>query len=335
MKLILSLTAIILSVLCCNSCYSSDTFTLENEYLSRTISIEDGVLRTTSIVNKLSGDTLRPSACMEFKVRISEGTDKVAGDIVLSAKDFKVKTVNHSSTHGSTQLVVSLENTIHELMVDVHYQLESEDSYARKYLSITSQKVITLERVDVEAITSEGAFQPYTLKLITARGHAQWKPGLGQPLHDTQSATFWGIEFPAASNEVLEQELNCGYLWGKQLEPGQSYTSYKAVCGVAEDYDYIDEAFYSYIDQIRVRPLRLQIQYNSWFDFLTRVNKENFKSSVQKIHHELVEKRKLKPRLMLLTMAGKIVKDLSQTGPTSSGKSMINFQKILPIVCPR
>lgn len=70
--------------------------------------------------------------------------------------------------------------------------------------------------------------------------------------------------------------MNCGYLWGKTLNASETYTSYNSVIGVCSDPQFIDDAFYSYIDKIRKRPLRLQIQYNSWFDFYKKVSKEKF-----------------------------------------------------------
>ncbi|SFB52325.1 alpha-galactosidase [Algoriphagus aquimarinus] len=272
-----------------------NSIVLENDYLSRTISVADGTLSTIAIVNKINGKTITPSDHNEFKLRISKGTSEVNGDITLTAKDFEVVNFNISKENNSQTLVVELQNKKHKLKVDVHYELADNESYARKYLKITSEKNITLERIDVDAISANGAYQPYTLKEITTQGPANWKPGLGQPLYERESATFWGIEFPAATNEVVNQELNCGYLWGNELNANQTYTSYKSVLGVADDYEFIDEAFYKYIDNIRIRPLRLQVQYNSWFDFHSNVDKESFKKSSLKIHNELVSKRDVKP----------------------------------------
>ncbi|QTD38448.1 hypothetical protein JL193_03910 [Polaribacter batillariae] len=65
--------------------------------------------------------------------------------------------------------------------------------------------------------------------------------------------------------------------------------------GVADQYQYIDDAFYKYIDEIRIRPLRLQIQYNSWFDFYQKVTKEKFQKSASIIYKKLVTERGCKP----------------------------------------
>ncbi|MBD0833407.1 alpha-galactosidase [Aestuariibaculum sediminum] len=286
---------IVLSLIVFACSEKQNEYILENDYLSRCISIKDGYLVTTKIQNKINGQSLTPEAAKEFKIRVSKGTDKVGGDIILTSKDFKVENVSELKTGDGQKLVVNVSNEENNLKVAVQYELGNEQPYIHKYLTIIANEELTLERIDVEAIDAKGAYQPYKLKEITTRAAANWKPGLGQPLYDTETATFWGTEFPASTNLVINQDLNCGYLWGNTLKKGQEYTSYKSVVGVADDYKFIDEAFYDYINQIRVRPLRLQVQYNSWFDFYTGVNKDNFKASVLKVNDELVNKRNVTP----------------------------------------
>ncbi|MEI6891180.1 MAG: hypothetical protein V5783_03320 [Pontiella sp.] len=289
----------------------SGSYTLENEFISRTISA-DGSLNTVKIVNKLGGKILLPTNDEEFRLRISKGTHTVGSDVTLTAKDFNVLSVrayNHNDTDG---LAVQLENVKYKLSVVVHYELAKGEFYARKFLEIASENTMTLERIDVEVLRFPDAFQPYTLKQITAQSLKKisaksgyvperagnitdFKPGLGQPLYTKLSATFWGIEFPAASNYVQEDELNCGYLLGREIEPNETYVTYKAVVGVADDFDFIDDAFYDYINAIKIRPLRLQVQYNSWFDFSQNVNKENFGKSIKKVYQELVVERGAQP----------------------------------------
>ena len=118
---------------------------------------------------------------------------------------------------------------------------------------------------------------------------------MGQPVYTTKTGTFWGIEFPAANNEVSNGQINCGYLWGQIISKNTPYTSYNSIIGVSGDVHAIDNAFYTYINKIRKRPLRLQIQYNSWFDYSRKVSKEKFIRSVEKINDELVTKRGCQP----------------------------------------
>lgn len=273
---------------------ADDRYVLENRFLSRVFSTEGGTLRTIEIVNQRAGTSAKPTSAPEFRLRLSQGTPRPETAFTLTATDFKVV----SATPGREALVFQLENAERQLRVEVRYELAPDDFYLRKRLTITSAKTVTLERVDVEAFSLPDAFQPYTVRQITANAPGRWSPGLGQPLYGSKSGTFWGIEFPAADNSVKDGALCAGYLWGRTIQAGQPYRTYAAVMGVADDPSFVADAFQAYIDRIRIRPLRLQVQYNSWFDYGGGVRKETFSNSVAKIHHELAEERGNRPLSM-------------------------------------
>ena len=287
--ILISLLILIYSLSACNQ---KSEFIIENNSLSRTIKITDGKIHTSSLTNKVSGKELIPQNDIEFKLRISEGTDIEGKDIELTSADFELKKVLKDSP---TELVIQVQNETHQLVIDVHYELNESDFYMNKYLSIQSAKEVTLERIDIETIALEDIYQPYKMKQITAWGPSKWRPGLGQPLFTSESASFWGTEFPASYNFVENKTASCGYLWGKQITAGATYISYKSVFGVGDDPKYIQESFFEYIDQKRIRPLRLQVQYNSWFDFGQRVTKETFANSVNKVSQELNTDRGVPP----------------------------------------
>ncbi len=275
--------------------YAQETFALENDFMKRLISVKDGKLTTVEIVNKRANATAKPTACPEFRLRLSEGTETTGTDKEVTSADFTVVNTERywakaSKTEG---LAVTLESDELKLQVVVHYELSADDFYMRKFLKITSGEPIALERIDVEVMSMEDADQPYKIKCIYARG--KWSPGLGQPLYTTKTGTFWGIEFPGAYNFVKEKSLTCGYLWGRKLMPGKSYTTYKGVVGVSDDPTFNQEVFFDYINRVRVRPLRLQVQYNSWFDFGDRVSREKFCGTVSYIHNKLVKERGCEP----------------------------------------
>ena len=267
---------------------------LENAFLRRTFSTQGGVLRTAEIANKRANVTVKPGAAPEFRLRLSQGTHKPETAFTLTAVDFRV--VNTVSSAQSLAFI--LENAEHVLTVEVRYELAPMDFYLRKRLVITSGKPVTLERIDVEALGLQDAYQPYTLRDITARAAGKWSPGLGQPLYGSKSATFWGIEFPAADNQVKDGQLLAGYLWGREIQAGQPYRTYAAVMGVGDDPAFIKDVFFDYIERLRVRPLRLQVQFNSWFDRGGGVTRDNFRESVEKIHRELVLARGCRPLSM-------------------------------------
>lgn len=275
---------------------SQKVYCIGNEKIMREIGVKDG-LKTITVTNALTNKQIRPIQCDEFQLRLSAGTDKEGTDRILTATDFKVKNVEQREEGDLQHLIVCLRNKTEGLNVWVHYEIKSSDHYMRKWLEIETERPITLEQVDVEHITVEESFQTYNIRAITSylKGEGYWKPGLGMPLYTSTTATFWGVEFLAATNTVVNHQLSTGYLWGKQLIPSERYISYKAVVGVSDAPSYIDEAFMNYIDDIRIRPLRLQIQYNCFFDFGQSVDKNKFAQSVKKINDELVVKRGVEP----------------------------------------
>lgn len=96
-------------------------------------------------------------------------------------------------------------------------------------------------------------------------------------------------------NKVEDGRLTCSYLVGRTLRAGESYTTHSSVLGVADSPEFIQEAFFAYIDSTRIRPLRLQTHYNSWFNQRKSVNAERFTASIAKIHSELNTTRGVPP----------------------------------------
>ncbi len=278
---------------------ATETATISNSYLSRTATVdENGVLRTSEIVNKIANQSWKPkmSDTPEFRLRISRGTQFVEGDRYLTSADFVCRGTEKKENADGSEFVAKLENQEFGLTVTVHYTVRNADFYAHKWLKIeTKTEPITLEYIELEAIPAVDALQPYQKREIYMNGGGQWRPGLGQPLYTTQTATFWGVEFPAACNVVENGKLQCAYQWGFELKPGTVYTTHKAVWGVGDDPKFMKDTFLEYIDRIRIRPARLQVQYNSWFDVSRGVSKENFAQAVETIHQKLVTERKCPP----------------------------------------
>ncbi len=260
-------------------------YSLSNKFLSRSFTIVDKSIKTTSIDNKIAGTVITPIACDEFRLRVSDGTDKVETDRVLTAADFKVVKVGGKKLKEGTRLTFSLENK--DITLTLNYDLNNDEPFMRKSLTVRSKVPLCLERIDLEAMTVDDVYQPYTTMAYGSRG--KWSPGFGQPLYTSKTATFWGVEFPASRNNVKDKVMTCSYMHGFDIQKG--HKSFDAVMGVGSDSKYISDTFQEYINQVRVRPLRLQVQFNSWFNFWTRVNPKGFRESVNVIHDELVTKR--------------------------------------------
>src|SRR5581483_8535704 len=200
MKIYLSLITIFaLAARCCAS-----EFVLENDSLARIISTEHGLLRTIQIINKCAHVTAAPDTSPEFLLRIAPDTNNSAAAVALTSSDFRVLNVVLFTNANIKGLNVALTNIERGLGVELVYELGNDDFFMRKHLTIASSKPVILERIDVEAFALKDAYQPYQLREITSRASGRWNPGLGQPLYTSNSATFWGMEFPAADNQVKD-----------------------------------------------------------------------------------------------------------------------------------
>ncbi|MFC4991476.1 hypothetical protein [Rubritalea tangerina] len=271
----------------------AQTHSLENDAIKRTFSTKNGTLKTISIENKKANILVTPENAPEFSLRISEGTHTSGTDKILTAKDFTV--IGHSSypINNGQGYKFALKNEEHKLNLSLCFEIGNNDDFMRKYLIIDAAKKLCIERIDIDQLSLKDVYQPYQTRQINSRGG--WRPGLGQPLFTKDSAIYLGTEFPAADNYVSNSTFSCGYQFGHTLEAGQKITTYSAVLGVADDARFTSDAFYDYINKIRVRPLRLQTQYNSWFDYGYTINEEQFLASVKKVNQELCLERGTPP----------------------------------------
>jgi hypothetical protein len=285
--LILSLAAITTIHAASITAVPGKSITLENKQLKRVISISSGI-HTSTIHNKLDGKSLTPTAGHAFVIYLDDGS-------ILTDKDFALKQLSETESAQSACFTIELSCKKPALHATLEYSLDEQDFYTRKKLTLIPAKDLKVKKIDLESLTLAEAYQPYTISQITAQGASQWRPGLGQPLYTKTSGTFWGVEFPAAVNTVKDGVLACSYLVGKTLPAGKSYTTQSSVLGVSDSPDFVKDAFFEYIDRTRARPLRLQTQYNSWFDYGRGVSGDKFAESVKHIHAELNSKRGVPP----------------------------------------
>ncbi len=312
----------ILALTSFSSCFAESEFFffVENSHLKRSISTKNG-LHTESILNKIDGKTLTPSQSQAFIIHLADGKS-------LKASDFKAVRSNKKQSGGVTELVFQLVHEKLSLNATLVYSLHEKDFYTRKKLTLTPAKDLKVKQIDLESITLAEAYQPYTISQITARGVAKWRPGLGQPLYTKTSGTFWGVEFPASVNTVKNGKLACSYLVGKTLPAGKTYTTHSCVMGVSDSPDFVKDAFFDYIDRTRVRPLRLQTQYNSWFDYGPGVSAVKMAKSIKHISNELNTKRGVPPLKAYVIDDGwqKVSDDWSKKAWTVNGKFDSKFK---------
>ncbi len=124
-SVLLSIAAMLLVA---TTSWANNRYVLDNEFLGRAVSTEGGTLRTVEIFNHRAGTSARPTSTPEFRLRLSQGTDKPDTQFAVTAKDFTVVTERASKE----ALVFQLENTKRQLQVEVSYELAPGDFYLRK-----------------------------------------------------------------------------------------------------------------------------------------------------------------------------------------------------------
>lgn len=291
---------------------ANEKATIGNNLVARQLSWEDGRLATKTVVNRRASGQFTVSSGDEFALAVRVGNANQ--DIRLSSADFQVRGSTLSADHLA--LEVQLTGQTAPVDVVVRYFTSPEQAWIRKQLIIVAKETVQLRKIEIEHLAAADAYAPYRSDQMTSQGAAAWRPPLGQPLYTKSSGIWWGVEFPAARNHVLDGNLVCGYLTQVDLSAGQTYTSHTAAMGVADDPSFVKDAFLDYIDQTRARPLRLQTQYNSWFDYNRDVDADKFTASVRKVNEELVVDRGVPPLRVYAIDAGwqDMTKDWTKDG---------------------
>jgi hypothetical protein len=276
---------------------SGTEITIGNQFLSRTFSIANQKLQTLRIENKRNHTTAAASPSDEFRLRLSQGTHIDGTDVTLTGPMFALTSwTSKDGPRGSKVLDFALTNANAGIDVVLSAELFPDQFYMKKYLQISRRSAITLELAEVDVVKLAGGYQPYTQNSMATHGTGldSWKPPLGQPVYVDTSGLFFGVELAASVNRANAGEISAGYLWGREL-PSQTYRTHASVCGAAENAHFIRKSFLEYVDSIRIRPLGLQTQYNSWFDYGASLDKAKFATSVHTISSKLFQSRQVTP----------------------------------------
>ena len=274
-----------------SSLFAAESASVGNDLISRNVSWDSGRVSTTAINNLVGQSRTLIEGGNEFTLTVRlEGS---AADRRLTAADFSAS--ESQLGPGKRSLAVRLSGKDLPLDLVVRYFAEPGEPWMRKQVIVTARKPLRIVKVEIEHLAIADAVAPYHADQFTAQGRGKWKPPLGQPIYTQTSGTWWGTEFPAARNEVQSGKLVCGYLTSVNLSPSETWTSHCSVVGAADDRAFVPEAFFDYIDATRARPLRLQTQYNCWFDYGKAVDSDKFAASVRKLNKELVVDRQVPP----------------------------------------
>ena len=175
------------------------------------------------------------------------------------------------------------------------------DSFMRKHLEISvpegQEAAAGIEYIDLENMNIASAYLAedayWTIPEQANNPDMGNQKGdyleLGQPYY--LAAMYWGCEFPQAETKIRDGNGFIRYHYGKTLAKDAHFeynknntagemVTWDAVVGAARstDYSVVQADFYEYIETIAVET-NFRQQYNSWYDNMKNITKENLERS--------------------------------------------------------
>lgn len=267
----------------------SNSIIIENGVLKKTLSLNKDRIASSEIFNKISGQTLKGAEdSEEFILRFKSGIFSKE----IKASELKVESTEKKITDEGdcyTILFKSFKLWDSKLSLKLIYNVKSERKVIRKHIELSyisrGSKRIVLDFIDFEHLHFDSSLKSWSIP-EQADSHV---PGsalkMGQPVY--VGSLFLGIEFPVALNNIENCVTSLRCFSGKGLSDimkNNVFVSREAVIGAAESdsFPQVQRAFFEYIKTIS-KPIRLRRQYNSWYDHMLNITRENVYSSFLEI----------------------------------------------------
>lgn len=256
-----------------------------NAHIVRTFSLDaEKHLRTVSIQNRRAETELLFGACSEeFVVRLQTGRKKTAA---IKASALRVADILTKEADAQKQLEIRFA-PLHALGVTYLFSVTytaTDAPYMYKALHIAaSDDRVRIDTIDTELISLPREMQQKWSAPVCKKIYlSPFQAALGQPVY--LNGMYTGSEFPAADNHIEDGFAHVRYYAGKTLGKlkgeNREYVTWNTVFGAARstEQEIVQADFLEYIRAIS-RPLYLRTQYNSWFDHMLDIDKDNIRSS--------------------------------------------------------
>ena len=263
----------------------TERYIIENSFIKKELTIEKNRIKSFSYFNKVSERSLTALEGSEvFLLSFGKGFFKKK----IKASDLKIK--------GTTERIESASKR-HELLFEpfrvkdstisltLVYETGDNDFFLRKHLEFEiikqGAKDVILDCIDFENLSFNEGLSYWTVPKQEKSHIPGFALGLGQPVY--VDSMFFGFEFPVCLTEIKENTTSVKYYNGRTLKKlcgGKSFNteSFVAGCGDGNLKEQVQKAFFSYIKTIS-KPVRLRRQYNSWYDHMLNITRENVTSS--------------------------------------------------------
>lgn len=233
----------------------------------------DGKFCVSKITNNLSGEDFIPSVKSSvFVIRFTDGSE-------LSANDMEVE--NYESMDNA--FTVSFFECMN-VKATLKYWVHKDGGTISKQLIIDQGGSSAIDYIDLESFDVSDSSSLFDVKVVNGGEIPAFHSMLGQPIY--VDSLFFGCEFPATENRIIDGKATVRYYLGKSV--GIGFVCPVTVTGGAADSTFMNvkRAFYDYIDTISV-PIDLRFQYNSWYDYMRGIDENNILDSFKHIHDKL------------------------------------------------
>lgn len=274
----------------------NNSIIIENEGLRKTLVLEKNKIVSSEILNKISSLTVKAQqGSEEFIIRFKTG---LFSKPVLKSSELKIASSQKWLTDDGekyTILFAPYKIADSKLTVKLVYSLRSDSNIIRKHIELAfdkrGDKAVILDCIDFESFKFDSALSCWSIPKQENSHVPGFALEMGQPLY--VDSLFFGIEFPATLNKITENTTSLRYYSGKKLTDimtNNLYVSREAVMGAADGktFPQVQRAFFEYIKTIS-KPIKLRRQYNSWYDHMLNITRENVYGSFLEIEKAMTK----------------------------------------------
>lgn len=274
----------------------NNTYIIENDYLKKTFNLKGDRIASWELLNKESGKTINALEGSEEFIISLKGNFFFRN--VIKASELKIEGTKETETatvKTYTILFKTLRLKDSKLKISLTYEAMKHQGLFRKYIEISFDKMgnkpLLLDYINLESMKFDSALKCWCIP-DQKNSHV---PGIGlemgQPIY--VDSVFMGCEFPAALNKIADFTTSVRQFSGKDLRSlcnDGSFASYKGVIGSAKGniFEQVQRAFFEYIKTIS-KPVKLRRQYNSWYDHMLNITRENIYGSFLEIEKALTK----------------------------------------------
>ncbi len=262
---------------------------IENPLIRKEIYLCSDRITGWSITNITNGKMVRSlDSSEEFVLSFKCGLRKIK----IKASELKVTDVlsaREGKMHKHTISFEAFSLKDSKIKVSLIYVINDLRCYIRKYLELRYEKKgvkeVVFDSLTFENFVFDGKYNNWTLPEQKDSVISGFALSMGQPVY--VDSLYFGCEFPTAINRIENNTVKSTYYSGKKISEligNDCFVSHKSVVGGGESdiFEDVQKAFYEYIKDIS-KPVYLRRQYNSWYDNMLNITRENITSSFLEI----------------------------------------------------